>query len=208
MKITDKMERVDGANAFNRGGVLRLGSVLTTTSAPLRTSPVKRGDWVLRRILGTPTPPPPADAGVLPGDDKAFGGLTLRERLTEHKRNATCAACHLRIDPLGFPLEGFDAVGRTRDTYADGKAVDVTGEFADKTTIVGTDGLLKYLQSQDKQVMTTLSKKMLGYALGRTVLASDQPLVRRDGGGRRQRLVCRSGGQDRDQPPVPQPRDQ
>ena len=178
VKITDKMERVEGADAFNRGGALRLGSVLTATSAPLRTSPVKRGDWVLRRILGMPTPPPPADAGVLPGDDKAFNGLTLRERLTEHKRNATCAACHLRIDPLGFPLEGFDAVGRTRDKYADGKAVDVTGEFADRTTIVGTEGLLKYLQTQDKPVMTTLSKKMLGYALGRTVLASDQPLVR------------------------------
>ena len=178
VKITDKMERVEGAAAFNRGGALRLGSVLTTTSAPLRTSPVKRGDFVLRRILGMPTPPPPADAGVLPGDDKAFNGLTLRERLTEHKRNATCAACHLRIDPLGFPLEGFDAVGRTRDKYADGKAVDVTGEFADRTTIVGTEGLLKYLQTQDKPVMTTLSKKMLGYALGRTVLASDQPLVR------------------------------
>jgi len=178
VKITDKMERVEGAAAFNRGGALRLGSVLTTTSAPLRTSPVKRGDWILRRILGMPTPPPPGDAGVLPGDDKAFNGLTLRERLTEHKRNATCAACHLRIDPLGFPLEGFDAVGRTRDKYADGKAVDVTGEFADKTVIVGTEGLLKYLQTQDKPVMTTLSKKMLGYALGRTVLASDQPLVR------------------------------
>ena len=178
VKISDKMERVDGASAFNRGGALRLGSVLTTTSAPLRTSPVKRGDWVLRRILGTPTPPPPADAGVLPGDDKAFDGLTLRERLAEHKRNATCAACHLRIDPLGFPLEGFDAVGRTRDKYADGKAVDVTGEFADKTTIVGAEGLLKYLQTQEKQVMTTLSKKMIGYALGRTVLASDQPLIR------------------------------
>ena len=82
----------------------------------------------------------------MPADDKAFGGLTLREQLAEHKRNATCANCHLRIDPLGFPLEGFDAVGRARDTYADGKPVDVTGEFADKTTIVGADGLLNYLQ--------------------------------------------------------------
>ena len=155
-----------------------------------------------RRRRRRPTP------ASLPGDDKAFDGLTLRERLTEHKRNATCADCHLRIDPLGFPLEGFDAVGRTRDKYADGKAVDVTGEFADKTTIVGTDGLLEYLQTQDKPVMTTLSKKMLGYALGRTVLASDQPLVRRHGGGRRQRLVLGSGRQDRHQPAVPQPRDQ
>ena len=104
--------------------VCRLGSVLPTTSAPLRTSPVKRGDWVLRRILGSPTPPPPADAGTLPGDDKSFNGLTLRERLAEHKRNASCAACHLKIDPLGFPLESFDAVGRTRTQYADGKPID------------------------------------------------------------------------------------
>ncbi len=173
----DKVEKVEGANAFDRGGALRLGAVLTTTSAPLRTSPVKRGDWVLRRVLGTPTPPPPADAGTLPGDDKSFNGLTLRERLAEHKRNATCASCHMRIDPLGFPLEGFDPVGRPRRTYADGKAVDNSAETADKKIIAGSAGLLDYLKTQDAQVMTTLSKKMLGYALGRTVLASDRPLV-------------------------------
>jgi hypothetical protein len=174
---TDGVVKVEGANAFNRGGVLRLGSVLTTTSAPLRTSPVKRGDWVLRRILGTPTPPPPADAGSLPSDPAAFGGLTLRERLDVHKRNATCANCHTRIDPMGFPLEAFDAVGRTRTAYQDGTAVDVTGELPDKSTISGVEGLLGYLEKKDAQVMKTLSRKMLGYALGRTVLASDRALV-------------------------------
>jgi hypothetical protein len=174
---TDEVVKVDGAHAFQRGGVLRMGTMLTTTSAPLRTSPVKRGDWVLRRILGTPTPPPPADAGSIPADDKTFAGMTLREKLAQHKRNATCANCHLRIDPLGFPLEAYDAIGRTRATYADGKPVDDTGEFADKTTIVGADGLLKYLQGKDALVMKTLSKKMLGYALGRTVLASDRRLL-------------------------------
>jgi hypothetical protein len=174
---SDRMELVEGANALNRGGALRLGSVLTSTSAPLRTSPVKRGDWILRRILGTPTPPPPADAGNIAADDRTFQGLTLREKLAEHKRNATCASCHLKIDPLGFPLEGFDAVGRPRTTYADGKPVDDTGEFADKTTIVGTEGLLRYLQQHDKQVMTTLSRKMIGYALGRTVRGSDRGLI-------------------------------
>jgi hypothetical protein len=173
----DRVELVEGASAFNRGGALRLGSVLTTTSAPLRTSPVKRGDWILRRILGTPTPPPPADAGNIAADDRTFNGLTLREKLAEHKRDATCANCHLRIDPLGFPLESFDAVGRARATYADGKPVDVTGEFADKTTIVGPDGLLRYLQEHDKQVVTTLAKKMIGYALGRTVRGSDRALI-------------------------------
>ncbi|MEO8078555.1 MAG: DUF1588 domain-containing protein, partial [Acidobacteriota bacterium] len=177
VKSADKVEKVEGANAFNRGGALRLGTTLTITSAPLRTSPVKRGDWVLRRILGTPTPPPPADAGSIPADDKTFNGLTVRERLAQHKRNATCANCHLRIDPLGFPLEGFDAVGRGRNAYGDGKPVDDTGEFADKTTIVGAQGLLDYLRSHEAQVMTTMSKKMLGYALGRTVMGSDRPLL-------------------------------
>jgi hypothetical protein len=173
----DKVERIENARAFDRGGALRLGSVLTTTSAPLRTSPVKRGDWILRRILSTPTPPPPADAGTLPADDKTFNGLTLRERLTQHKRNAQCASCHLRIDPLGFPLEGFDAVGRKRQTYTDGKPVDVIGEFRDKTTIVGADGLLTYLNGQGNQVRKTLSRKMLGYALGRNPHASDRRLI-------------------------------
>ena len=177
VKSDDKVVQVDGANAFNRGGALRLGSVLTTTSAPLRTSPVKRGDWVLRRVLGTPTPPPPGDAGTLPGDDKSFNGLTLRQRLAEHKRNPTCAACHQRIDPLGFPLEGFDAVGRLRTTYADGQALDDSGELSDKKIITGASGLLQYLEDKDKQVMMTLSRKMLGYALGRTILASDRPLL-------------------------------
>ena len=177
VKAADKMELVKGAGAFGRGGALRLGSVLTATSAPLRTSPVKRGDWVLRRILGTPTPPPPADAGTIPADDKTFNGLTVRERLAQHKRNASCAGCHVRIDPLGFPLEGFDAVGRARATYADGKPVDSIGELPDGTTIAGAAGLLTYLESQDKQVMTMLAKKLLGYALGRTVLVSDRRLV-------------------------------
>ncbi len=177
LQSADKMERVTGPSVADRGGALRLGAVLTTTSAPLRTSPVKRGDWILRRILGTPTPPPPADAGNIAADDRTFEGQTLRERLTAHKRDATCANCHLRIDPLGFPLEGYDAVGRTRTAYADGKPVDNTGELADQTVINGTNGLLAYLQRQDKQVMTTLSKKLLGYALGRTVTAGDRPLI-------------------------------
>src|SRR5262249_52698534 len=119
VKSTDKVELVEGADAFHRGGVLRLGAVLTATSAPLRTSPVKRGDWILRRIVGTPVPPPPADAGSIPADDKLFGGLSLREKLEAHKRNATCANCHLRIDPLGFSLEHYDSTGRWREKYAD-----------------------------------------------------------------------------------------
>jgi len=144
---------------------------------PLRTSPVKRGDWVLRRILGTAVPPPPADAGSIPADDKLFGGLSVREKLELHKRNATCANCHLRIDPLGFPLERYDSTGRWREKYTDGKPIWDTGTFGDKSEVAGVQGLLDYLKTKDEQVRRTLSSKLLGYALGRTVQVSDQPLI-------------------------------
>jgi hypothetical protein len=173
------VELVEGAGEFHRGGMLRLGAVLTATSAPLRTSPVKRGDWVLRRILGTPTPPPPADAGSIPADDKLFSGLSIREKLQAHKRNATCANCHARIDPLGFPLEHYDSTGRWREQYVDGKTIWDQGELSDKTEIAGVNGLLEYLKTKEDQVRRTLSTKLLGYALGRTVQASDQPLIDR-----------------------------
>ena len=177
IKATEKAEMVTGANAFHRGGVMRMGAILTATSAPLRTSPVKRGDWILRRILGTPVPPPPADAGSLPADDKMFGGLSLKKKLEQHKRNATCANCHYRIDPLGFSLERFDSTGRWRDKYADGNTIEDSDILPDKSEIAGVDGLLKYLQNKDAQVRKNLSYKMVGYALGRTVLASDQLLI-------------------------------
>lgn len=185
IRSADEPEMVTGAGSLQRGGLLRLGAVLTATSAPLRTSPVKRGDWVLRRILGTPTPPPPADAGSIPADDKSFGGMTVRERLAAHQRNATCAGCHSRIDPMGFPLERYDPVGRWRDKYADGKPIDDSSEMADKTPIAGVDGLLEYLKQQEPQVLRTFSNKLVGYALGRTVLGSDRQLIERltrDGG--------------------------
>ncbi|HVY93157.1 MAG TPA: DUF1592 domain-containing protein, partial [Bryobacteraceae bacterium] len=177
IKSDDDVELVEGVKALHRGGVLRLGAVLTTTSAPLRTSPVKRGDWVLRRVLGTPTPPPPADAGSIPNDPKLFGGLSVRDRLAQHKRNATCATCHTRIDPMGFPLEHFDSTGRWREKYDDGKPIDDRGEMLDKSIIPGVDGLLIYLQTQQNKVEITLTHKLIGYALGRTVQGSDQVLV-------------------------------
>lgn len=177
LKSKDRMELVE--NAPGRGGVLRLGAMLTVTSAPLRTSPVKRGDYVLRRILGTPTPPPPANAGTIPADPKAFGGLSLREKLKVHQRNATCATCHTRIDPLGFPLERYDAVGRLRTAYDDGKPVEDSSVTANHTEIEGVDGLLKYLDTQQSLIHRAMARKLIGYALGRTVLASDLALVDR-----------------------------
>jgi mono/diheme cytochrome c family protein len=172
-----EVELVEGA--ANRGGLLRLGAVLTTTSGPLRTSPVKRGDWILRRLLGTPVPPPPADAGSIPADDKLFGSLSLREKLESHKRNATCAGCHNRIDPLGFPLEHFDSTGRWREKYADGKEIWQSGTLTTNREISGIDGLLDYLRENESQIRRTLSSKLAGYALGRMVQPSDQPLIDR-----------------------------
>jgi hypothetical protein len=186
VKSAEEVEMVEGVTTFHRGGLLRLGAVLTATSAPLRTSPVKRGDWILRRILGTPTPPPPADAGSLPADDKLFGGLSLKAKLEQHKRKASCATCHTRIDPLGFSLERYDPTGRWREQYADGKPIEDSAALPDKTEIAGVDGLLRYIQSRDAQFRKTLSRKMVGYAMGRTVAPSDQLLIERmvnSGGG-------------------------
>jgi hypothetical protein len=168
---------VQGANEFQRGGLVRLGAILTATSAPLRTSPVKRGDWLLRRVVGTPVPPPPANIPPIPSDDKAFEGRTVREQLAAHQKNPTCANCHSRIDPLGFPLEHYDAIGRWRDTYSEGQPIEDSGTLADNTEIAGIDGLIAYLEKNESQVIKTAATKLVGYALGRTVLASDMPLI-------------------------------
>ena len=103
--------------------------------------------------------------------------MTLKQKLESHKRNATCAACHLRIDPLGFPFEKYDPVGRWRTAYADGKPIEDTSTAVDKTEINGIDGLIAYLQKNDEQVRRNMAQKMLGYALGRTIIASDLPLI-------------------------------
>lgn len=169
--------KVEGAGQYHRGGLLRLGAVLTVTSAPLRTSPVKRGDWILRRVLGTPVPPPPANAGSIAADDVAGDGRTLRQRLEAHRRDATCANCHSRMDPLGFALEHYDPIGRWREQYRDEQPIDASGVLNDGTEISGPQALLDYLKEHQRQFHQTLSTRLLSYALGRTELASDQPLL-------------------------------
>lgn len=170
------MYRVIG---HGRGGLLRLGAVLTVTSAPLRTSPVKRGDWVLRRVLGTPVPPPPADAGSIAADDVRPDGLTVRDRLEAHRTDAACRNCHSRIDPLGFALETFDPLGRSRETYRDGQRIDASGTLRDGTEIAGYSDLREYLRSRRSDFHATLSTKLLAYALGRTESVGDLPLLER-----------------------------
>jgi mono/diheme cytochrome c family protein len=178
-RASSKMQRVDNADQFHRGGLLRLGAVLATTSAPRRTSPVRRGDWILRRVLGTPVPPPPADAGSIDADEVVADGLSIRQRLEAHRRDASCHNCHSRFDAFGFALENYDPLGRWRDRYRDQKPVETTGTLRDGKELVGDKGLHEYLASQQSRFHRTLADKLLGYALGRRVSVGDQPLVSR-----------------------------
>ncbi|MDZ4685368.1 MAG: DUF1592 domain-containing protein [Planctomycetaceae bacterium] len=192
----DRLVRVEHVAEQHRGGLLGLGAVLTVTSAPLRTSAVKRGDWILRRVIGASVPPPPADAGSIPADDAQADGLTVRQRLVAHRTDASCVNCHARFDPLGFALEHFDPIGRWRETYRDGLPIDASGTLDDGTEIADLEGLRKYLRREQPQFQRLLSAKLLGYALGRTEIASDRPLIEEmqsdlKGDGRFSNLVVR-----------------
>jgi hypothetical protein len=169
--------RFTNAGEHHRGGVLGLGAIHAVTSAPLRTSAVKRGDWLLRRLIGTPVPPPPADAGSIAADDVLADGMTVRKRLEAHRTNVACQNCHSRIDPLGFALEHFDPIGRWREQYRDGLAIDATGTLNDGTEISGLGGLYNYMRREQSKFQRNLARKLLGYALGRSEMASDRPLI-------------------------------
>ena len=140
-QLTSEIQLVNQVGPLHRGGLLGLGVVHATTSAPLRTSAVKRGDWILRRVLGTPVPPPPADVGSIPADDVSADGKTVRDRLVAHRQDAACVNCHSRMDPLGFAMENFDPIGRWRQRYRDGQSIDATGTLNDGAHIDGYDGL-------------------------------------------------------------------
>ena len=159
-----------------RGGIITQGSILTLTSNPTRTSPVKRGKWVLDQILGTPPPPPPPGAGTLPDNVGIVDGPTVRERLKQHTQNPSCAGCHRKLDPIGFGLENFDAVGAWRTT--EGKAlIDSTGIMPDGSKFSGPEGLRQLISNQKDKFVRCLSEKMLTYAIGRGVDASDKCAV-------------------------------
>ena len=148
-----------------RRGVLTHGSVLTITSNPTRTSPVKRGLWVLENILGTPPPPPPPDVPEL--GDKEVTGATLRARLEQHREKPVCNSCHRRMDPLGFGLENFDAVGKWRDTE-DGAPIDSKGELVTGETFTAPAELANVLVARKRdEFVRTLALRMLTFALGR-----------------------------------------
>jgi mono/diheme cytochrome c family protein len=161
-----------------RGGVLTMGSVLTVTSYPQRTSPVLRGKWVLEEILGAPPPPPPPNAGALSPDDAPREGLTFRQRLEQHRKKPECASCHNRMDPIGFGLENFDAAGRWRRDIG-GVPVDATGVLATGEKFEGPVQLKKVLMNRKDDFIRNLTEKMLAYALGRGLEPYDLPTVRR-----------------------------
>jgi len=139
---------------------------MTVTNNPSRTSPVKRGKWLLEEILGTPTPPPPPGVGVLTEDAAASQPKTLRLRLEAHRAKPQCAVCHNRIDPLGFGLENFDPIGRWRDAV-DGTPVDAGGKLPDGRIFTGPQELVGILMGQKDLFVRNLADKMLTYALGR-----------------------------------------
>ncbi len=158
-----------------RGGVVTQASVLTLSSYATRTSPVLRGKWVLENLLGTPPPPPPPDVPVLQESNLGIDA-SLRERLQQHRANASCAVCHDRMDPIGFGLENYDASGAWRDR--DGKfPIDSSGKLPGGVTFSGPGGLKRILKSQADLFARNLTEKMLTYALGRGLESSDRPAV-------------------------------
>ena len=173
----DRYRRVDRAGEFGRGGLLRQGSVLTVTSYATRTSPVIRGKWILDNLLGSPPPPPPANVPALK-DNTVSSSLSVRERLAEHRRNIACAGCHQLMDPVGFTLEQFDAVGRGR-AFEEGKRVDASGGLPDGSVFDGIDGLEAALMKRPEIFASTLTEKLLTFALGRGVESCDAPAIRK-----------------------------
>jgi hypothetical protein len=159
-----------------RGGLVTQASVLTVTSNPTRTSPVKRGRWILEQILGNPPPPPPPNVPELPSKPEDVSNASLRKRMEIHRQNPACANCHAKMDPIGFALENYDAVGafRTKDGSFD---IDPSGEFEDGAKFAGPEDLKRILIDKKEEFVRCLTEKMLTYALGRGVEYYDRPTI-------------------------------
>jgi hypothetical protein len=166
------------ANSVRRG-LLGQGSILTGTSRPNRTSPVIRGKWVLENLLGAPPPPPPPDVPDLQEEKDPRRVLPIREQMAEHRANPVCASCHAKMDQLGFALENFDAIGEWREIYASGLPIDASAEFPDGTKFDGPAELRELLLGESESFLTTVTDRLLTYALGRGLEATDAPAVRR-----------------------------
>jgi hypothetical protein len=170
--------RVEGVRKYGRGGILGLASVQARQSGAARTSPVLRGNWVVETLLGEKLPRPPPNVPKLPEEEGGSAGLTMRQLVEKHAGVAECAVCHRRIDPFGFALEHYDSIGRRRDAEIGGSMIDAHATLKDGTEFDGIDGLRTYLLTKKKDVIVRLfCRRLLGYALGRSVTLSDLPLI-------------------------------
>ena len=172
----DHFRRINLPADARRGGLLKHASILTVTSYATRTSPVIRGHWVLKNLIGSPPPPPPANVPALQ-DNTVLDSLPMRERLGQHRADPNCASCHDLMDPVGFALENYDAIGRWRER--DGEyLVDALGGLPDGSEFIGVDGLERGILQRPQLFVSTLVEKLLTYALGRGIEYSDAPAVR------------------------------
>jgi hypothetical protein len=162
-----------------RRGLLGQGSILTDTSRANRTSPVIRGKWILENIFGAPPPSPPANVPDLKEERDPAKILPMREQMAQHRANPGCASCHAQMDELGFALENFDAIGEWRDLDAAGAPIDAAAKLPDGTSFKGPVELRKVLRSHSDDFLTSLTEKLLTYALGRGLEPADAPAVRR-----------------------------
>ena len=169
--------RVDDAARYGRGGLLPMAVFLTQNSPGLRTSPVKRGNWVIQRLLGEIVPPPPAVVPELPNDESKME-LPVRDMLAKHRENALCSACHSRIDSFGLAFEGYSPVGSARTKDLAGRLVDTVVNYPGGSTGTGVAGLQTFIREhREKEFVANLSRKLLSYALNRTLQLSDEVVV-------------------------------
>jgi hypothetical protein len=173
-----RFRRIELGEQTSRGGLLSHGSILTVTSYATRTSPVLRGKWILDNILGTPPAPPPPDIPPLKEAKEQGKTLSMRERVAQHRANPACSSCHNLIDPVGFALEKYDAIGRWR-TSDEGVAVDASGVLPDGSKFDGAEQLQRALLKSPDLFVSTLTEKLLIYALGRGSEFYDAPAVRK-----------------------------
>ena len=161
-----------------RRGLLGQGGILTLTSYATRTSPVLRGKWILENLLSSPPPPPPPDIPALAETTDEGAALSMRSAMERHRANPACASCHAQMDPLGFALENFDAVGRWRSRSESNEPIDATGALPDGTTFAGPDEMRQALLRNPERFVATVTEKLLTYALGRNLESYDMPAVR------------------------------
>jgi hypothetical protein len=172
-----RFRRVQFADGV-RGGLLGQASILATTSYPNRTSVTLRGRWLLANLLGAPPPPPPPDVPALKEAGRDGQPKSLRKRMELHRQAAVCASCHQRMDPLGFSLENFDALGKWR-TESDGAPIDAAASLPDGTRFEGIGGLRRLIESHKEDFVRTFTEKLLAYAIGRGIEPADSPAIRK-----------------------------